>query len=108
MDRILQHRPGVAFGHAATGEAGLARARDERPDVILLDLHLADMSGEEVLRLLSEDVEMRKIPVAVLSADAMPGQVKRLKAAGAVAYLTKPLDVSQVLAMLDDLLSRQK
>ena len=108
MDRILQHRPGVAFSHAATGEAGLARARDERPDVILLDLHLADMSGEEVLRLLSEDAELRKIPVAVLSADAMPGQVKRLKAAGAIAYLTKPLDVSQVLAMLDELLSRQK
>ena len=105
MDRILQLRPGVAFSHAATGEAGLARARDERPDAILLDLHLADMSGEEVLRHITEDAELRKIPVAVLSADAMPGQVKRLKAAGAMAYLTKPLDVAQVLALLDQLLT---
>ena len=108
MERILQLRPGVAFSHAATGEAGLARARDERPDVILLDLHLADMSGEEVLRRLCEDVELRKIPVAVLSADAMAGQMKRLKAAGAIEYLTKPLDVGQVLAMLDDLLGRRR
>ncbi len=106
MDRILQLRPGVAFSHAATGAAGLARARDERPDVILLDLHLSDMSGEAVLRRLLEDDTTRTIPVAVLSADAMAEQVKRLKAAGAAAYLTKPLDISQVLAMLDELLSK--
>ena len=104
MDRILQLRPGVVFSHAATGEAGLARARAERPDVILLDLHLSDMSGEEVLRLLRNDEATRDIPVAVLSADAMAEQVKRVKAAGAAAYLTKPLDVSQVLAMIDELL----
>lgn len=108
MERILQLRPGVAFSHAATGEAGLARARDERPDVILLDLHLGDMSGEEVLRQLLEDPGLRQIPVAVLSADAMAGQVKRLKAAGAAAYLTKPLDVSQVLALLDELLLKRR
>jgi signal transduction histidine kinase len=108
MDRILQLRPGLAFAHAATGEAGLARARDECPDVILLDLHLADMSGEEVLRQLHDDAETRKIPVAVLSADAMASQIKRVKAAGAVAYLTKPLDVAQVLALLDDLLAKRR
>ena len=56
---------------------------------------------------LTEDAEIRQIPVAVLSADAMPGQVKRLKAAGAIAYLTKPLDVGQVLSLLDELLTRQ-
>src|SRR5689334_24534845 len=105
MDRILQLRPGVAFSHAATGEAGVARARDEHPGVILLDLHLSDMSGEDVLRQLLDDESTRDIPVAVLSEDAMAEQVNRLKAAGAAAYLTKPLDVSQVLAMIDELLS---
>jgi signal transduction histidine kinase len=107
MDRILQLRPGVAFSHGATGEAGVARARDQHPDVILLDLHLSDMSGEDVLQQLLADETTRDIPVVVLSADAMAEQVKRLKAAGAAAYLTKPLDVSEVLAMLDELLAKR-
>jgi CheY-like chemotaxis protein len=52
-----------------------------------------------------EDVELRKIPVAVLSADATPGQIRRLLASGAAAYLTKPLDIGKVLALLDDILA---
>jgi CheY-like chemotaxis protein len=79
-------------------------ARDERPDLILLDLHLPDMRGEEVLRQLKDDRAVRHIPVAVLSADAMPDQPKHLQASGAMTYLTKPLDISRVLRLLDDVL----
>ena len=105
MERLLAHRPGVRLIEAPEGQAGLDLARAERPDLILLDLHLPDMSGDDVLRRLWEDARTRAIPVAVLSADATSAQMKRLLAAGATAYLTKPLDVGQVLQLLDERLA---
>jgi CheY-like chemotaxis protein len=80
-------------------------ALERKPDLILLDLHLPDTPGEEVLRLLWEDARTRDIPVAVLSADATLSQSRRLIATGAKAYLTKPLDVSRVLALIDERLA---
>lgn len=106
MERLLARRPGVRLRGAGQGQAGLDLARIDRPDLILLDLHLPDMSGEEVLRRLWEDPQTRAIPVAVLSADATPAQARRLRAAGAMAYLTKPLDVNEVLQLLDDTLAK--
>jgi len=106
MERLIARRPGIRLVGADQGQAGLDIARTSRPDLILLDLHLPDMHGEEVLRRLWEDPHTRAIPVAVLSADATPAQMKRLRAAGAIAYLTKPLDVSQVLQLLDDTLAK--
>ncbi len=105
MERLLARRPGVRLIAAPEGQAGLDLARAERPDLILLDLHLPDMSGDDVLRRLWADPHTRTIPVAVLSADATPAQTKRLLAAGAIAYLTKPLDIGQVLQLLDEQLA---
>lgn len=89
---------------------GLVEARSSvrgtvphRPEVIVLDLHLPDLPGREVLRRLRDDPRTRDIPVVILSADATPDQITRLLAEGAHAYLTKPLDVSRLLAVLDDL-----
>jgi CheY-like chemotaxis protein len=104
MERVLQRRAGVRLLHAPSGADGVAMAREYRPDLVLLDLHLPDMPGEEVLQTLSQDPELRDIPVAVLSADAMPAHPRRLKAAGAIAYLTKPLDISLVLQLIDETL----
>ena len=106
MERILRRRPLVKLLHAASGAAGITMARQRRPTAILLDLHLPDVPGEEVLRRLWEDHELRPIPVAVLSADAMAGQMRRLKASGAAAYLVKPLDIGQVLSLVDKLLGQ--
>jgi CheY-like chemotaxis protein len=106
MERVLERRNGVRLLHAPTGEDGMSMARAQRPDLIFLDLHLPDMSGEDVLQYLWQDPELRKIPVAVLSADATPAQVRRLQAAGALAYLTKPLDISRILGLVDDTLNR--
>ncbi|MPY94530.1 MAG: response regulator [Acidimicrobiia bacterium] len=86
------------------GRLGLGLAREHRPAVVLLDLHLPDVSGQEVLQRLREDPTTATIPVVILSADATPGQVQRLLASGAAAYLTKPFDVRQLLRVLDDLL----
>jgi CheY-like chemotaxis protein len=80
---------------------GLDLARQHRPDLILLDVHLPDMDGEEVLRQLRADAALRDTPVLVVSADATPHRAERLRAAGAWEYLTKPIDVARFLALLD-------
>jgi PAS domain S-box-containing protein len=104
MEDVLVYRPEVQLLAAMQGGAGLELAREQRPDVILLDVHLPDMPGDEVLRQLRADPRLRAVPVVVISADATPHQVERLRAAGAKDYLTKPIDVSRLLALLDRLL----
>ena len=106
MEHVLGRRPGVRLASATDAANGLSIARTERPDLILLDLHLPDLPGEEVLRLLWADPATRAIPIVVLSADATPGHVARLLAAGARAYLTKPLDIDGILRLVDDTLGR--
>ncbi len=106
MERVLGRRPGITLLHAPQGQTGVALAADRRPDIIFLDMHLPDVPGDEVLRQLWCDPALRRIPVVVLSADATPGQVRRVMASGASAYLTKPLDLLQkVLETLDYMLS---
>jgi PAS domain S-box-containing protein len=108
MERVFQRRPRVVLRHASTGASGIRWAAESPPDVILLDIHLPDMNGEEVLRRILEHSHLRTIPVVVLSADATSEQSRRLLSAGATAYLTKPLEVARVLSTLDDLLSRSR
>ena len=105
MERLLERRPGVRLLHASDGERGLAAAQIGRPDLILLDLHLPDLPGEEVLHRLWQDPLLRTIPVAILSADATAEQSRRLKLSGAIAYLTKPLEIRAVLQLIDDRLN---
>ncbi len=104
LERILARRPGVTLLSAMQGRRGLELARDHRPDLILLDLHLPDVPGSDVLTRLLADPRTKGIPVVILSADATPGRISRLLEQGAHAYLTKPLDVRQVLAVIDDTL----
>lgn len=101
VERVLGRRPSITLKTAADGRQGLTRALTERPDLVLLDLHLPDLSGEEVLRQLRAEPSLRDTPVIVLSADATPGQVRRMIASGAAAYLTKPFDIQEVLTVLD-------
>ncbi|MGH7277552.1 MAG: ATP-binding protein, partial [Candidatus Rokuibacteriota bacterium] len=103
FERLMGRRPGLTLLSAIQGSQGLDLARAHRPGVIILDLHLPDVPGEEVLARLREDAATREIPVIILSADATPGQIARLMAQGASAYLTKPLDVGQMLSLLDDI-----
>jgi PAS domain S-box-containing protein len=102
MERLLERRPGVRLLHAPDGEQGLAAALAEQPDLILLDLHLPDLPGEQVLERLWQDPRLRSIPVAILSADATLEQSRRLRLSGAVAYLTKPLEIRAVLQLIDE------
>jgi PAS domain S-box-containing protein len=101
VDRVVSRRGGVNLISAMRPMLGLDLAREHDPDLVLLDLHLPDMPGEEVLRRLRSDPRTAEIPVVVLSADARPSLIKRLLASGARAFLTKPLDVAELLALLD-------
>src|SRR6478609_3469593 len=98
---ILCRRPGWSLTHAGTGGLGLELAGTTEPTVILLDLHLPDITGLDVIRALQANPDTASIPVAVLSADATSTQVGRLLAAGAVEYFTKPIDVTEMFAFLD-------
>lgn len=102
IELALAHRPGVRLMAAMQGGQGVELAALHRPDLILLDLHLPDLTGEEVFRRLRADPATRDIPVVVLSADATPGRAARLRSAGALDYLTKPLDIRQFLRVLDE------
>ncbi len=101
IERILQRRPDIDLLTAANGKAGIELARRSSPDLILLDLHLADMPGGDVLSELKADDATRRIPVIVVSADANADQVERIRALGAFAYLTKPLDIAHFLGTVD-------
>src|SRR5688500_17023738 len=97
VERILERRPGIDLITAARGLLGLEMARDHQPAIVLLDIHLPDINGDKVLKRLREDPLTNTIPVVVLSADASDRQMQRFLEAGAVAYLTKPLDVHNLL-----------
>lgn len=107
VERILAARPEITMLTATDGRAGLACARQHQPDVILLDLHLPRMHGDAVLRELQADPATADIPVVVLSADATPGRADRVLAAGAQAFLTKPVDVRLLWQVLDEILMRE-
>jgi signal transduction histidine kinase/ActR/RegA family two-component response regulator len=108
LERIIARRPGVTLLSAMQGSRGLELARDHRPDLIILDLHLPDLAGGEVLARLQADPDTKAIPVVILTADATSGQRSRLLEQGARAYLTKPLDVRQLLTLVDDTLRERR
>ncbi len=101
LQRILQRRPQWNLVHTDRGRRGLELVAECDPTLIILDLHLPDISGIEVLRQLREQPDRALRPLVVASADASPGQVSRLKAAGVDAFVAKPLDVHDILALLD-------
>jgi CheY-like chemotaxis protein len=77
-------------------------AKTQSPKLILLDLNLPDTHGADVLNVLHTTPETSEIPVVILSANAIPTQIERLLAAGARNYLTKPFDIDQFLAVVDE------
>ncbi|GIV95351.1 MAG: hypothetical protein KatS3mg057_0008 [Herpetosiphonaceae bacterium] len=86
------------------GQLALELAREHQPDLILLDLHLPDLSGEAILRLLQAQPQTREIPVVVLSADAAPLQMERMRDLGARAYISKPFEIRRLINLLEILI----
>ena len=104
MRGVLAQRPQVQMEVSLTGLDGLAAIRVRRPDLVLLDMHLPDISGLELLRHLKSDPLTAEIAVVVVSADALAKETEEALAAGAIRYLTKPVSVAELLAVVDGLL----
>ena len=100
VDELLKDRRDLLFIPASHGQQGLTLARSQQPALILLDLHLPDMDGHEVLRRLRADPSTAAIRCIALSANAMPDDIRHARALGFDDYWTKPLDVREFRAAL--------
>jgi PAS domain S-box-containing protein len=104
VQELLALRPGLALHVAGDGETGVAMARELMPDLVLVDMHLPDFDGVEVLQRLRRDPRTAGLACIALSANAMPDDVKRARDAGFDDYWTKPIDVHRFLDALDRLM----
>jgi signal transduction histidine kinase/AmiR/NasT family two-component response regulator len=107
VTRFLRGRPNTTLRSETSGRAGIDRAARDLPDIILLDLHLPDLHGDQVLSELKTEPATAPIPVVVLSADASHGVIHRLLANGALAYLTKPIELAELGKLLDTFAATQ-
>jgi CheY-like chemotaxis protein/anti-sigma regulatory factor (Ser/Thr protein kinase) len=108
IEGILARQAGIRVLSALAPGLGLELARTHQPALILLDINLPDMDGYAVMQCLREHEATRQIPVLAISANAMPKDVERGKAAGFVAYMTKPIDVAELLRTVTQLLAAQQ
>ncbi len=106
VHQVVKLRPHWQLRVATNGQRALELARRQRPDLMLVDMHLGDMSGLALAQALDGDEATRDIPRVALSADAMPDRIQAARAHGFRAYLTKPLDVTALLRCLDEQLAQ--
>ena len=104
VERLLLQRPDIQLLTSVQGGPGISIAQVRHPELILLDVHLPDINGFDVLTRLRTDSTTSDIPIVILSADATPGQIRRFRDAGANEYLTKPLDLKLLLVLIDNFL----
>ena len=102
---MLLESAGHTVLSAVDAEAGLTLAREEHPDLILMDVQLPGMDGLEATALLKRDEATRGIPVLALTALAMHGDEERIRAAGCDGYIAKPLGYKDFLAVIAEQLS---
>jgi len=102
VEQVLAKRPGVRLVSAGEGRTGLELARQHRPDLVLLDLHLPDVPGDELLHRLKAVPELADTKVVVVSADATPSRIREMLDLGVEGYLTKPVDVEALLRLVDN------
>jgi PAS domain S-box-containing protein len=108
VERVIAKRPGIGLLTAQLGAVGFELAQEHHPDLVLLDLNLPDLGGEEVMQRLLADPRTAEIPIVLLSADTTVSKADRLLAAGAKEYVVKPLDVARFLNVIDDILGARR
>lgn len=99
---FLLKSAGHSIVSATDAEAGLAVARAEQPDLILMDIQLPGMDGLQATALLKADALTRSIPVIALTALAMKGDEQRIRAAGCDGYIAKPMRYKEFLTAIAD------
>jgi CheY-like chemotaxis protein len=107
MEQLLSEFERVELLTATTAEIGIELVRRARPSMVIMDINLPGMSGFEATKRLREWPETRDIPVIGLSAAAMPRDRKRAEEAGLFRYLTKPVDVDALVAVIEEVLAAQ-
>jgi two-component system, cell cycle response regulator DivK len=90
------------------GLSALEIARKHKPDLILMDIQLPEVSGIEVTKWLKEDEELRRIPVIAVTAFAMKGDEQKIREGGCEAYISKPISVLSFLQTIDKFLKKEK
>lgn len=80
-----------------SGSEALKLAREHRPDLVLMDIQLPEVSGLEVTKWIKDDEDLRHIPVVAVTAFAMKGDEERIRAGGCEAYISKPISVAKFL-----------
>jgi signal transduction histidine kinase/ActR/RegA family two-component response regulator len=106
MRHAMKRLAGVQLEIAADGEAGLARARQLQPDLVLLDIGLPKLSGTEVMQRLRADPLLSAIPCVAVSANAMRGDIEQALAGGFSDYLVKPFTIDRLLGLVSDQMKR--
>ncbi|MCW5636230.1 MAG: response regulator [Rubrivivax sp.] len=100
VEALLARLPGVTLLKADTGREGVRLALEAQPDLVLLDMHLPDISGLDVVRALNEPIAQRRFRVILLTADSFSIEVVKAMSLGAHAYWHKPLGAERVHAEL--------
>ena len=107
VEAMLAQSPGITLIKTSTGREGVRLAQQEWPDVILLDLHLPDISGLEVVRSLSEWIAKRRFRVILLTADSFSIDVVKAMTLGAHEYWVKPITLERLQSGLARVLQKQ-
>ncbi|MEO6788392.1 MAG: response regulator, partial [Chthoniobacteraceae bacterium] len=107
LERFLSTRKDIRLISALQGSIGIDLAREHRPALILLDLNLPDMSGEEVLRKLKADPATANFPIVAVTGEVMSDRTTELEALGVMETLTKPYKLAEVTALLERSLAPQ-
>jgi two-component system cell cycle response regulator DivK len=98
--RDLLTSVGYEIVEAVTGTEGVSMAQIRRPDLILMDIQLPEIDGYEATRRIKADPAMRSIPIIAVTSFALSGDEEKARAAGCVAYVTKPFSPRQLLAKI--------
>lgn len=100
MEYLLT-KHGYVVVAARSGRQGIAIARTARPDFILLDIQLPEMTGHDVARVLRQDPELAVVPVIAVTSYAMPGDREQAVAAGCTGYIEKPINPETFVAQME-------
>ena len=106
--RDLMRVHGYQYLEAEDGLAGVEAAREHHPDLILMDIQLPGLDGYSATRQLKADESTRAIPIVVVTSFAMQGEEERARQAGCDAYLSKPIDIHQLIATVQRFLPQDK
>jgi len=102
--RTLLTGSGYEMLEAADGEAGVVKAKSERPDLVLMDIQMPVLDGYEATRRIKADPDLKTIPIIAVSSFAMKGDEEKARAAGCDHYVTKPYSPMQLLRTIRSLL----